>query len=100
MSKDLDAKVAECVMGQQVKWGKTPTCMYPIGVPPYSTDIKAAFEILTKPEIMDKIQLGLVPTSFGQWVCRSFMLGYDIAVQCENPCEAICRAALRAKGVE
>ncbi|MNW38172.1 hypothetical protein D3C74_152310 [compost metagenome] len=60
-----------------------------------STDISAAWEVLELPEIMDKVQLGVYPTSFGKWIARPFMPGgYDCTVQAETAPEAICKAAL------
>ena len=66
------------------------------GVKEWSSDIAAAWEVVEKPEIMDRIQIGVYPTSFGKWVARSFMPGYEITVQADRAPEAICKAALLA----
>lgn len=61
-----------------------------------STDIAIAFQLLEKPEIMDKYQIGVYPTSFGVWVARNFMPGKDCSVQAKTACEAICKSVLLA----
>ncbi|MBP1312291.1 hypothetical protein JOD82_005436 [Paenibacillus sp. 1182] len=65
----------------------------------YSADISAAWEVLEKPKIMDRIQIGLYPTSFGKWIARPYMAGYEnCRVQADSGPEAICLAALIAQG--
>ncbi|SCW87827.1 hypothetical protein SAMN04487970_11033 [Paenibacillus tianmuensis] len=62
-----------------------------------STDMNDAIQVLQKPEIMDRFQIGLYPTSFGKWIARPFMPGgKDCAVQADSPSEAICKSVLLA----
>ncbi|WDM22627.1 BC1872 family protein [Paenibacillus polymyxa] len=72
--------------------------------PHFTTDISAAWEVIEKAEIMDRIQLGLYPTSFGKWIAKSYMAGYEnCRVQADSAPEAICLAALIAtqgEGIE
>lgn len=62
-----------------------------------STDMNATMKVMEKPIIMDKFQIGVYPTSFGKWVARPFMPGYEnCRVQADTAPEAICKAALLA----
>lgn len=61
-----------------------------------STDVAVAFQLLEKPEIMDRYQIGVYPTSFGVWVARNFMPGKDCTVQANTAAEAICKSVLLA----
>ncbi|MEJ9220681.1 hypothetical protein P4H46_21165 [Paenibacillus glucanolyticus] len=62
-----------------------------------STDLNAAFKVLQKPEIMDRYQIGVYPTSFGTWIARPFMPGgNDCVVQADTAEEAICKSVLLA----
>jgi len=66
-----------------------------------STDMTAAFEVLSKPEIMDRFQIGVYPTSFGMWIARPFMPGgMDCTVQEKTAAEAICKSVLLAVACE
>ncbi|ERI08942.1 BC1872 family protein [Aneurinibacillus aneurinilyticus] len=63
-----------------------------------STNITDAWQVLEK--MQDRYQLGLMPTSFGKWVCRGYLPETaKIQVQAEAPL-AICLAALEAVGWE
>jgi hypothetical protein len=65
--------------------------------PRYSTDISAAWEVVEKPEIMDRYQIGVYPTSFVKWVARKYMPGgKDCTVQADTAPEAICKCVLLA----
>ena len=105
--RELDAMVAEHVMGwelRQVGNGSMDGEYYwhdgcdfvdgRLANLEFSTDIAAAWEVVEKPEIMDKYQIGVYPTSFGKWVTRSFMAGYNITVQEDSAPLAICKVAL------
>ncbi|MDP9676256.1 hypothetical protein J2W97_002251 [Paenibacillus jamilae] len=104
--RERDAWVAEKVMGLELSdnmlaaYPKYRLPDYPDyfrDVPNYSTDIAAAWEVLEKPEIMDRIQIGLYPTSFGKWIAKSYMAGYEnCRIQADSAPEAICLAALIA----
>ncbi|MEK5178239.1 hypothetical protein [Paenibacillus odorifer] len=62
-----------------------------------SADISAAWEVLEKPEIMDRHQIGVYPTSFGTWIARPYMPGgKDCTVQAKTAQEAICKCVLLA----
>ncbi|ODA10530.1 BC1872 family protein [Paenibacillus polymyxa] len=111
--RERDAWVAEDVMGLELvehmlaAYPKYRLPDYPDyfrDVPNYSTDISAAWVVLEKPEIMDRIQIGLYPTSFGKWIARPYMAGYEnCRVQADSGPEAICLAALIAtqgEGIE
>lgn len=101
----LDALVAEKIMGWtkfgvredgshngwNAPYGYSSTTMG------YSQIISAAWEVLEKPEIMDRYQIGVYPTSFGKWIARPFMPGgRDCTVQADTAPEAICKCALLA----
>lgn len=62
--------------------------------PKFSSHLQVAWKLLIDPYIMNEYQLGLVPTSFGQWICRSFSSAYcwDIVAQAETAPLAITRA--------
>ena len=55
--RELDALIAEKVMGKPVKWGKTPTTKYPIAVAHYSTQIADAWLVVEKMEEHNDIVL-------------------------------------------
>lgn len=62
-----------------------------------STNLNQSFEVLRKPEIMDRYQIGVYPTSFGKWIARPFMPGgNDCMVQADTAEEAICKSVLLA----
>lgn len=105
---ELNILAAELVMRWTVNHEESKRC-YPAAVVAWvennqkcwrwftpTVDIKEAMDLLEKPEIMDKYQLGIYPTSFGKWICRSFMPGYDIFVQADTAPEAITKAAILA----
>lgn len=108
--RERDAWVAEKVMGLELSdnmlaaYPKYRLPDYPDyfrDVPNYSTDISAAWEVIEKPEIMDRIQVGLYPTSFGKWIAKSYMAGYEnCRIQADSAPEAICLATLIAQGEE
>lgn len=57
--------------------------------------------LLQHPKVQDKIQLGIYPTSFGDWVCRSMMPGYENAwTQAASAPLAASLAFLKTQGVE
>lgn len=58
----LDYQVALKVMGG-LPWGPFQP----------STEIADAWKVLVRPEIMDRIQIGVYPTSFGKWIARPYM---------------------------
>jgi hypothetical protein len=63
-----------------------------------SKNISAALEVLEKPEIMDRRQIGIYPTSFGTWIARPFMPGgKDCTVQAKKAPEAISKCVLLAE---
>lgn len=100
--RTLDIMVAEEVMGYRYKyferykmfmWEKSES--ESASWFPASTDISAAWEVIEKPEIMDRYQIGVYPTSFGTWIARPFMPGgKDCTVQAKTAQEAICKCVL------
>lgn len=112
--RELDILVAEKVMGKTVRSKNEVTnnsfkheydeLVVDLGngryefIRHYSTDIADAWQVLEK--MQDRYQLGLMPTSFGKWVCRGYLPETaKIQVQAEAPL-AICLAALEAVGWE
>lgn len=93
--RELDALIAEKVMGfwdtHAAQYGETP-------VPPYSTDIAAAWQVTEKFEGVNVLthkngwQVQLVP--------RNSKLAYDVHIaNGTTAAHAICLAALKAKGI-
>lgn len=95
--REMDALVAECVMGwsderprysQYIKVdGNDIRAWEP------STDIAAAWEVIDSPQLA-RYRFGVLMTELGLWECRSFSPGYGIKVQSFTAQDAICRAAL------
>jgi len=98
MGREMDALVAERVMGAKGIMNVGTAWFVNDNIndllPRYSTNISAAWDVIEAPHIMDKVQLGLMPTSFGMWMCRSYMPGWNIQVQSITAADAISRAAL------
>jgi hypothetical protein len=102
--REIDALIEKHVFGNDVKWIKDSVRgHFPIidqtgkEVPLYSDDISTAWKILEKPEIMDRYQIGVYPTSFVKWIARPFMPGgRDCTVQADTAPEAICKCVLLA----
>ncbi|CEH28850.1 hypothetical protein AM501_27405 [Aneurinibacillus migulanus] len=110
--RELDILVAEKVMGW---FWENEILVSPIGdekrqrvgvyingiphlLPKYSTDMADAWKVLER--MQDRYQRGLMPTSFGTWVCRGYLPETaKIQVQAEAPL-AICLSALKAVGWE
>lgn len=120
MSREIDALVAERVMGygSRVKMfvsGPIINDAYPVAVPNYSTDIAAAWQVVEK---MREIACQVDVTSHGEHevvlahgvVCyihgfnedfwREGMLDADYSAVADTAPMAICLAALRAINVE
>lgn len=116
MSRKIDALIAEHVMGYTSEWHRgylgpehgcnsytTPcgTISMPIeGLPCYSTDIKAAWEVLEKLDL-EEWNWTIYPRCHNQ-ECPSVVLHkfhHSFHIQDQIPM-AICLAALKAKEVE
>mgnify|MGYP001558744968 CR=1 FL=1 len=114
MSRELDAKIAEKIMG----WGDVKPYWfdgYPMGfdpsrkppdqhseVPHYSTDIAVAWDVVNN--LAEKGFLPSVHLWDGKWIAEFYTLeqvddGRDTYAYAEagSVTEAICRAALKAK---
>lgn len=113
--RELDALVAEKVMGFRVKredvaglalyaivrWPPVPGEWLARDLPPYSTDIAAAWEVVEKMSVKNGVEIWRHQA--GCWVME-IEIGYNandpIEGHGESAPHAICLAALKAKGVD
>ena len=98
--RELDALVAEKVMDNEIQRyvrGTLP-CLFS-NLPHYSTDIKAAWEVVEKMKKQSKILIEVLHLCY---TIQTFNSENQITwTKSEiSPAHAICLAALKAKGVE
>lgn len=95
-TREIDALVADHVMGLSGPWGATFLGGKPL--PHYSTDIAAAWEVVEKVGDIKLEGYRCVDGCF-RWCVTTFDLD-DIEIRADTAPMAICLAALKAKGVE
>jgi len=106
MSREIDAAVAEFVMGWKnitepyscpEQWLNTAGENVGNAVPLYSTDIAAAWEVLCHQMFWE---VGIARHASGHWDCWLSLAAEDkrFLVTDESPAIAICRASLKAVG--
>lgn len=98
--RELDALVAEEVMGLDPEWHK----QVPVGrvTPCYSTDIAAAWEVVEKlcrEERYPTVQFAVNVDGKQAWWC-SLVNPADVEVHAPAAPLAVCLAALKAVGVD
>lgn len=110
VSREIDAKVAEHVMGRETHWESADyffkrTSLIPAQrVPHYSTDIKAAWEVFNKLGAGEGMCRKHVERLDGpltsEWRCCIAAEDWTVWESAHTAEMAICRAALKAAGIE
>lgn len=106
MSREIDALIAERVMEYPVKHRKTPVSDYWVCIlhtwiklPPYSTDIAAAWEVVEKINLLGE-RGWLRKESGGGWEYYEYEYDFEPVITADTAPMAICLAALKLKGVD
>ena len=90
MSRGIDALIAEKVMGIDIH-------RLTKGIPHYSTDIAAAWEVVEKEKLFSQWMLGTLQK---EWqVVMPWADGIQLIAKADTAPRAICLAALKAKGI-